>query len=104
MKLFLCLALVLGGSLCSRLNAAEGQTNSNSQTFTPDLHSVSTNFVPDHFDLISRQGFSELEKQASNGDVNAQYQVGARYAEGEGVESNSISGVTARHFSAIVRP
>jgi TPR repeat protein/predicted aspartyl protease len=91
-KLFhiLSFALILSGIFCVLVNAAEGQTNINSQPSTPDLHSVSTNFVAEHFNLISRRGFADLVKRAAKGDVKAQYEVGARYAEGEGVDENSI--------------
>jgi hypothetical protein len=87
-KLFVCLALILTGILSGHLNAAENRANSNTQLSAPDFPSVPTNFVPEHFDLISRPGFQELEKRAAAGDVNAQYEAGARYEEGEGVDEN----------------
>lgn len=77
-KLLLAFAFVWSGIFCVRLNAAEGQINSNSQSSKPDLHSVSTNFVAEHFNLISRRGFADLEKRAAKGDVNAEYEVGVR--------------------------
>jgi len=89
-KLTLCLALVLSGILCGSLDVAEGQTNTNVQLAAPALRSVPTNFVAEHFDLIGRRGFRGLEKKAAKGDINAQYQVGARYAEGEGVDENPV--------------
>jgi len=93
-KLRLCLALVLNGELFCGLAVAQAQTNSSLQPTPPDLRSVPTNDLAEHFDLISRQGFGDLEKRAATGDVEAQYQAGARYAEGEGVDESSIQAFT----------
>jgi hypothetical protein len=50
------------------------------------------NLVAERFDPISERGFSALEKRASAGDAGAQYEVGARFAEGIGVAANPAKG------------
>src|ERR1035437_9268135 len=51
-----------------------------------------TNLVAERFDPVSQREFSALEKKASAGRANAQYEVGARLAEGIGVEANPAKG------------
>ena len=51
-----------------------------------------TNLVAEHFEPMSQGELSALETQASAGDANAQYEVGARLVEGFGVEVNSAKG------------
>jgi hypothetical protein len=48
--------------------------------------------TPEIFDPLTRQAFSALQKSASAGNVAAQYEVGARTAEGIGVRRQSKKG------------
>src|ERR1035437_9784584 len=59
-----------------------------------ELHGTraETNLVAECFDPISQREFSALEKKASAGRANAQYNIGARLAEGIGVEVNPAKG------------
>jgi len=47
---------------------------------------------PESFEPLSSQGFADLEKKAVVGDAIAQYEVGARFAEGIGVKEDAAKG------------
>ena len=59
----------------------------------PPAADVANDVRPEALIPLSSQAFAALEKKAAAGDAKAQYEVGARYAEGFGVKQDASRGL-----------